>query len=309
MKTVSTFGFFLAAGVLGTASVAAGQAFSGLYVFGDSLSDVGNVNLASLGTLPGPGYDPQRFSNGILWTEYLADELAVARPTFSLGGGGSYAFGGATTGAGFGFPLIPRIGTQVNQYTAAGVDAGGLHVLWAGANDVIDSEASFNATTYGANVLGHLNTLYAAGARSFLVNNVPDLGLLPRYDGNPTLAAAATTATGNLNAALAGVLDTFEAANPDATLFRLDVAGLFDDLVADPSAFGLVNVTDPAFDDATNTPLTTMPETYLFWDETHPTTAAHRLLALEAAAVIPEPAGLTLLACGLGMATRRRRAA
>jgi len=50
------------------------------------------------------------------------------------------------------------------------------------------------------------------------------------------------------------------------------------------------------------------PGSYFYWDDFHPTTAAHSLLAYDlAAVVVPEPGTLVLLAGGLaGLAALRR---
>src|SRR6478735_2958703 len=68
-------------------------AYSQVVVFGDSLSDTGNVNNQTFGISPGSAYYQGRFSNGPLWVEDLATSLGVAAPTYSRGGGRDYAFG------------------------------------------------------------------------------------------------------------------------------------------------------------------------------------------------------------------------
>src|SRR5439155_21476778 len=55
----------------------AGQ-FTKLVVFGDSLSDTGNVYAVTAGAVPpSPPYYAGRFSNGPVWAEYLAAALAL----------------------------------------------------------------------------------------------------------------------------------------------------------------------------------------------------------------------------------------
>ena len=53
-------------------------AFSGIVVFGDSLSDTGNFFLASGGAVAGPPYFEGRFSDGPVWVEVLAEGERVA---------------------------------------------------------------------------------------------------------------------------------------------------------------------------------------------------------------------------------------
>src|SRR3954468_4438171 len=93
-------------------------AYSQIVVFGDSLSDTGNVNNQTFGISPGSGYYEGRFSNGPVWVEGLATNLGVAAPTYSRGGGRDYAYGGAHTGGGsvnYTFFTFPNVGTQISS--------------------------------------------------------------------------------------------------------------------------------------------------------------------------------------------------
>ncbi len=56
---------------LGVVSAAYGGPYSKLYIFGDSLSDIGNIASATFGSDPGPYYWNNRFSNGPVWVEDL----------------------------------------------------------------------------------------------------------------------------------------------------------------------------------------------------------------------------------------------
>src|SRR3984957_13841874 len=73
--------------------------FSAEYVLGDSLSDVGNVYIATKGTKPASPYVGGQFSNGPIWVQDLAARLGLPALTPSLAGGSDYAFGHATTGS------------------------------------------------------------------------------------------------------------------------------------------------------------------------------------------------------------------
>ena len=94
----------LATGVLSLTLVVSSQAaslYTSLYAFGDSLTDSGNVFLATGGTQPAnPLNFPGRFGNGPTWAEKLAtDHLGLPAITTSLTGGTNYAWGGAWTGS------------------------------------------------------------------------------------------------------------------------------------------------------------------------------------------------------------------
>ena len=82
--------------------------YSGLYIFGDSLSDSGNnavvlvpnvtpVPISGNSFIPTYPYASGRYTNGQTWAQILASALGLnASP--SLLGGTDYAFGGAQTG-------------------------------------------------------------------------------------------------------------------------------------------------------------------------------------------------------------------
>jgi phospholipase/lecithinase/hemolysin len=63
------------------------QNFEEIYVFGDSLSDDGNVFEATEEDYPpSPPYFEGRLSNGPIWVEYLASELGAESNNFAYGG-------------------------------------------------------------------------------------------------------------------------------------------------------------------------------------------------------------------------------
>ena len=97
-------------------------------------------------------------------------------------------------------------------------------------------------------------------------------------------------------------MKALQAANPSV---RIDLVDLFTEanaIVNNPSAYGFTNVTDEGINAGPNANL----NQYLFWDDVHPTTAGHALIADAALqALVPEPATLTLAGvCGVGLAVR-----
>lgn len=273
--------------ILALTAAPAVAAFSDLVVFGDSLSDVGNIASATFGSQPGPFYYNDRVSNGPVYSELLATQLGLGPLSRSTAGGNNFAYGGAqTTGTGGieGF-FIHDIDEQVDTYVAERTaDADTLYVLYAGANDLVNGQTDMSIPV--GSLTSSIEDLIDHGARHFLVPNLPRLGVVPRFNGDPIQAAAMNSASDDFNAALATALDVLETSQPETMFIRFDVAALFDNIQADPTSFGFSNVTDPAApglgvgDSSYDTSqIVAEPDTYLFWDDLHPTTVAHEKLA------------------------------
>lgn len=295
-------GLVLVLGVLAAGSARAAM-FSQLTVFGDSLSDVGNIDNATVGFQPGSGYFDGRFSNGALYVEYLAASLGLPEIAPSTDGGRNHAFGGAWAGDqpdGIEELFVEDLEEQVPNYLAQRTPmADELFVVFAGGNDLVNDPTNVAAAI--GSIRDELGRLADAGARHFLVPNLLPLGLVPRFRGTAD-EVSRNDAAALFNAQLAGVLDDLEADVADASVYRLDLAMLFDQVFADPSAFGLTNVTDAAMG------LTGIDaDAYLFWDDLHPTTAGHALFAEFALAAIPEPSMMFLLVAACGTLALRRR--
>ncbi len=260
--------------------------FNQIVVFGDSLSDTGNAN-SRLG-VAGSGYFDGRFSNGPLWIEYLATQLQLAPPVANLESstGRNYAFGGARTdGSGLVSFFINDIDEQVPDYlnNDGGPSGDELIVVWGGANDFLDGET--NVSVPVNNLTSDITSLHAAGGRNFVVVNLPLLGQTPRYVGTPNEPVFDALST-SFNSQLDLSLDSLETALTDTEFFRVDAAALIQSATLDPGLFGFINVMDKAMGlSGINA------DEYLFWDDVHPTTAAHSLLADIAAGVLFDALG------------------
>ncbi len=272
---------------------------TGIVAFGDSLSDVGNVYLATGGvnpglglypggTYPGGSYDPGHYSNGPIWLEYLANSLGIAPPTPSLAGGTDYAWGGAETGNGLSFAGTPNIGTQISTYLASNTPVSTqLFTIWGGANDFLNGGVT-NPALPVANLISEITTLANAGAKQFIVPNLPLLGELPATSGLAT-SGALNYLTIQFDSMLHSQLDQLQG-QLGITIHQIDVESVFQNIMADPSSYGLTDVTTPAYMDPSYN-----GQGNLFWDTVHPTTEIQQLIGEVAFASVPEPASFTLL--------------
>lgn len=272
-----------------------------LVIVGDSLSDTGNVlNLAG-GLLPPPPYFEGRFADGRIWHEYLADGLGIAPAIASSDGGSNYAYGAAEAAPGvqniFG-RVLPNTGGQIDRFLAGDAPrSSDLFGYWAGSNNMLENFADPSGTV--AQVSDDLTRLANAGADQFLVINLPPLGEIPEATdyGTPSLL---TQQAIEFNTLLSDELADLRAAL-HVTIIEIDVFSLIDQAIADPAQFGFTNVTEKAL---VNGIIVGDPTQYLFWDDLHPTTAAHALLADQILTIIPEPTGMLLLS--LCLLWRRR---
>src|SRR5690349_3045010 len=67
-----------AAAPVAPTTAAPGAPYSAMYAFGDSLTDTGNVSLATLGMVPvSPPYADRSFTNGPVWAQDLAQSLGL----------------------------------------------------------------------------------------------------------------------------------------------------------------------------------------------------------------------------------------
>jgi phospholipase/lecithinase/hemolysin len=257
--------------------------FSQMVVFGDSLSDVGNVSNATFGISPGSSYYNGRFSNGPLWVEDLAGALSLTSPTYSRSGGTDWAYGGAHTGPGsitHVFFTFPNVQTQINNYlNANNPDANKLFVVWAGGNDFIDGGT--NPSSVVTNTANEITSLADRGATNFIVPNLPLLGEVPRFKGTAG-EAGMTSLSSQFNSQLASTLAGLKS-SLNINIYPLDVQAFFADVLANPGQYGFTNVSSPALNGSTVVP---NPDQYLFWDDIHPTRVAHQLLAGRAADLV-----------------------
>ena len=285
-----------------------GDQITSIVNFGDSLSDVGNDYLASNGAVPSSSdYYQGRFSNGLNWADYLAKDLGVAAPTASLAGGNDFAFGGAQTGTGytsFSGAQIPNTGTQISMYLAGHTPtANQLFTIWGGANDFLNGGQT-NPLVPVQNIAQEITTLANAGAKDFLVPNLPLLGQIPAAS---QLTAAQQQSLNLLSVSFNSALQYEVGQLQNSLGVKIDLVNiqqLFQNVMANPSQYGFTNVTGSAINSSL------AGNGYLFWDTVHPTTTADAFVGDLAAQSVPEPSSLLVFGALGALAvwrTRQRR--
>lgn len=319
---------------------ASATTFTKLFVFGDSLSDPGNVFNATkaLGdptkVLPAsPPYFDGRFSNGRVWAEYFGDELGLSpAPVTALGNqppndGINFAFGGSTTGENNAIaPDVPTgILTQVDLFTEPletfnqKADPNALYAVWGGGNDYLFGNNVDPAVPI-ANLTNAVKSLADVGAKNIMVFNLPDLGQLPSTRINPTVSAGLSTLSALHNSGLNATLAGFQ--QPGLNIIPVDVDSLVREIQANPGKYGFKDATNSCLVGdfsaiaAGTATLCNNPDDFAFFDGVHPSTRVHNLIAQAAlskvnysATSVPEPSvGIGLFALGaIGVRTLKRK--
>lgn len=322
-RHLAPFASSVALSVLSCTALAQPPTIERVVIFGASLSDTGNsfiwlsdpANRACGVPLNVPPYDAldpmkvpdgpyatggHHFTNGATWAEGFARTLALAgnaRPAFAGRGAqaSNYAVGGARAVAGYPcrFNLPAQVSTYLSDFPQT--SASTLVAIEIGGNDVRDALVAAaggqDPAPYIQNALASLGnsvgTLYAYGARRFLLLNVPDLGKLPavRQLGLGAVAGGNFLAV-QYNANLVFLTQQLMQLLPGSDIRIVDLYAKLNQVVADPRAYGLTNATDACVTPNQPPFRCAQPDTYVFWDGIHPTKAVHEIVAQEAAAVL-----------------------
>ena len=264
---------------------------SRLVVFGDSLSD--NGNLFRFTGEPAPPYWEGRFSNGPTYAEQLANELGAKLDDL--------AFGGATASgtSPFANPLPINLPEQIAAYFfelgGRKAPAGTTAVIDIGSNDYINFLESGASTAEIPNLVKSvkqsvkhaINALTAAGVEKIALFTLPDLSVTPEIQAlaaNPMAPPGLLTLARELDVANNQALAELAASHPNVQL--VDIFKLTDAVAADPLSFGFSDTTIPMINLISAGVTNLAPNEIAFFDGLHPTYAAHGVQAAFAHAVL-----------------------
>ena len=298
--------------ILGFTGSAWGQNFSDVVIFGDSLSDSGNVGRFT--TNPDP-----------VWSERVAQAFGASDRN-SFDGGSNYAFAGACVNPDqnaycnsdkiFPVPRVPEQITLSLSQSGGSADPNALYAIWGGVNDVADSAENdpLNAARHtvvaaGVNV-AQIRRLQDAGARHVLAFNMPDISKSPYASSLDPIAqgALAQLVTVYNRALHDGISESEEGIVP------INVFALFNEIVENPGTYGISNVRGTACNDPNNpganaaNSFTCGPEglgypvtyeaganeQYLFADRSHPSGAMHAMIASAVTSTLAAPVQVSL---------------
>jgi phospholipase/lecithinase/hemolysin len=256
--------------------LSAATPFTALYVFGDGVcTTTDNVG-------GGAYYHGQRYSNGRVWVELLAQWQGL---TYESNKNWSY----------YGH-YSPFLVTNVDNFFPTNPGSA-LFVVW-----VADADFVYNLTHYAAgdgnawstaiaqSVTNHwkvVTNLYAKGARTLVMPNAVDLMKVPAYVYAPAADKAfVRQQVQQFNVSFAAMLNQARLALPAVTIYEPDMFAFFDNVISNAPAYGLTNVlyageSVAALDDPylADWSLNGPGANYIFWDDTDPTAKCHAALA------------------------------
>lgn len=279
-----------------------------IVVFGDSLSDNGNLYAYMDREIPmSPPYFEGRFSDGPVWVELLAQAYFPENTKEHLL---NYAYGGAGISdeeeSVFSLKHEINLYLQENQNKA---DEKALFVMWIGANNYLkgpdDIEQATDEVIRGIRL--EMEKLIQAGAKNFLVINLPDIGNSPAArDANIVELLTALSLTHNKK--FEHEISTMKTTFPGVNFMSMDVQKIVEDILSHPEDYGFTNTQEAcltSMDDAKMRGKSSLSvlhmastmkrndainncEGYLFFDWLHPTAKAHQIIAVESKKLLEE---------------------
>ena len=191
-----------------------------------------------------------------------------------------------------------------------------------GGNDVRNAALEGPATARSRRALttelAAISTLSGEGAKHFLVVNVPNVGIIPEFaQDNPTLSAPATAVQPTLRQGPRRRTGRSSDLGAGTTLTDFDLYDFNANILANAASLGFTNTTDRCFTNTPGSAATTSGcgpdganiDSFLYWDDIHPTARVQAMWAQGFLAAVPEPSTWAMLLIGfvgLGFAGYRR---
>ncbi|MDI9848569.1 SGNH/GDSL hydrolase family protein [Rhodoblastus sp. 17X3] len=269
-----------------------------LVVFGDSLSDNGNLFSLTNGGYPPPPAWQGRGSNGPTYAEQLAPLLGLSLNDFAYYGGQASdnsppVIANPVTGARLPIDLSNQIKSYLSSLSGGQIPSNATVMINIGSDDYLGYLETNPPQTPAAvqamvsDVVGAVGQAVAeltqAGAKKILLFALPDIAITPAgvMANSPAFQALVHAIDVANNTALAQIA----AASPNVKL--VDLFALSDALAADPTSFGFTApITTTWSGQLASGSQQFASNEIAFFDALHPTYVAHGIIAAFADAVI-----------------------
>ncbi|QSH42178.1 SGNH/GDSL hydrolase family protein [Lentisphaerota bacterium ZTH] len=235
-RTVATL---LLLTVLTIPLLATATAFKKICIFGDSLSDNGNIYKYDFHILPkSPPYYQGRFSNGITWAEhvgnYYYERYGMKVYNQSVGGATCWLHNI------FNKKLPFTLRQERDGYYAKTLyttlfhkKQDTLYIIWMGANDYLDGlEGKMTVDQTTSKTVGKIRecieSLAGKNGKSFLIINLPDLSITPSAAESGDLPLLHRLSTEH-NRKLQLMVDNIRQSYPALNIHIFDVCSMMND--------------------------------------------------------------------------------
>ncbi|CNJ86702.1 putative lipase/acylhydrolase [Yersinia aldovae] len=253
-----------------------------MVIFGDSLSDTINVYNGSYGTVPNSNtWFLGRFSNGLVWHEYLSKKH-IKVPGYT------WATGNAESGNNL---IFSGLGQQLDSFESYlkksnRYDIGQtLFLAMFGGNDFITGSKSPDDIIN--NYKTSLVRLKNLGAKQIAIFTLPDFSPIPAVkNGSLSEKDKLKNKSIEFNTKLSSLINMLKLTYSDVKWIIPDLSSAFDKIIKNPASFNYVNSKDTCLnlrDSSLDYIAGASPReecknsngAFVFWDNMHPTTKMH----------------------------------
>ena len=221
------------------------NSYNNIVFFGDSLSDNGNLYDYDFHYFPkSPPYFMGRFSNGNVWSEYVAQYFQVNNKVTAA----NYAVGGETailrdpiTNDNLPFSLSESVTLYLTK-TLFDSDQrkNTLFIIWIGANDYLSQKNADKldgiTTEVVKSIQDTIERLIGEHGKGFLIINMPNLSKTP-YSKEHSLIDAFNAFSLTHNIKLDEKVSQLQSKYPSADIQLYDVNNMFTSAIANPEPY------------------------------------------------------------------------
>ncbi|GLT16945.1 thermolabile hemolysin [Vibrio zhanjiangensis] len=257
-----------------------------IITFGDSLSDTGNLYNASQWVFPNrSSWYLGHFSNGFVWTEYLAKHKQLPLYNWAVGGAAGVNQYGVLTGVYNQVTSYLKYMDKAENYNPKN----SLVTLAFGLNDLMNYHRL--VADVKADLSSAIIRLTESGVTNILLFTLPDATKAPQFKYSTIDEIRSVRANIiELNTFIKEQAELYQSKGLNVILY--DAHAIFDQITTNPELYGFENATDACLNINRNSPADYLQshvltndcayygsDKYVFWGVTHPTTATHKYIA------------------------------